>query len=61
MDSIPLQNIHTTVLAAVNIMHDTTTGLKGECYMDHYIHVEKRHVFSKNITTIYSESSQGLC
>jgi len=42
-------------------MHDTTTGLKGECYMDHYIYVAKRPVFSKNITTIYSEYSHGLC
>jgi len=49
MGSIPQQTIHMTALAAVNIMHDTTTGLKGDCYMDHYIYVEKRPVFSKNI------------
>jgi len=49
MDSIPQQKIHMTALAVVNIMHDTTTGLKDECYMDHCIYVEKRPDCSKNI------------
>jgi hypothetical protein len=45
MDSIPQRKIHMTALAAVNIMHDATTGLTGECYMDHYIYMKKKKAF----------------
>jgi hypothetical protein len=60
MDSIPRQTTHDSISSG-NIIHDTTTGLKGERYMDLYIYVAKRPVFLKNIITIYSEASHGLC
>lgn len=53
-------NTHDSVSSS-NITHNTTAGLKGECYKDHYIYVAKRPDFWKNIITIYSESSRGLC
>ena len=57
MHSVPQETIHTTASAVVTscmIPH------KGKCYMDNYIHVAKRPVFSKNIITIYSEASHGV-